>query len=246
MSSNYDFSGRNILVTGAGSGIGRALCEDLYKARAQVYAVSQTQKKLDSLKAACPGVETVCVNLSDWDQTREKLEALPPMHGLVNNAGTSVLSSFLEAKPEEFDSVFACNVRAVLNVSQIVAKKMIDNKIKGSIVNMSSQASRAALQDHVVYSSSKGALDSMTANGALELGPHGIRTNCVNPTVVMTAMGREAWSDPAKGGPMLAKIPLGRFAELEDVVRPTMFLLSDDSAMLNGIILPVDGGFLAT
>lgn len=189
---------------------------------------------------------TVCVNLSDWDKTREVLSALPPMHGLVNNAGISTLSSFLEASPEDFDRIFACNVRAALNVSQIFAKKMIENKIAGSIVNVSSQASRAALKDHVIYSSSKGALDSMTANGALELGPHGIRVNCINPTVVLTEMGRMAWSDPAKGGPMLAKIPLGRFAEVEEVVKPTLFLLSDDSSMINGIILPIDGGFLAT
>jgi len=246
MSSNYNFSGRNILVTGAGSGIGRCICEGLHKAGAKVYAVSQTQKKLESLQAECPGMEIVCVDLSDWDKTREVLSTLPAMHGLVNNAGISALSSFLEATPKQFDEIFACNVRAMLNVSQIVANKMIENKIKGSIVNMSSQASRAALKDHVIYSSSKGAVDSMTANGALELGPHGIRVNCLNPTVVLTDMGRMAWSDPAKGGPMLAKIPLGRFAEVEEVVGPTLFLLSDDSSMINGIILPIDGGFLAT
>jgi len=246
MASNYNFSGRRILVTGAGSGIGRSICEDLHKAGAKVYAVSQTQEKLISLQGEFPGLETVCVDLSNWDKTKEMLSALPSMHGLVNNAGTSVLSSFLDATPDQFDRIFACNVKAALNVSQIVAKKMIEDKVKGSIVNMSSQASRAALRDHVIYSSSKGALDSMTLVGALELGEKGIRVNCVNPTVVMTAMGRMAWSDPVKGGPMLAKIPLGRFAEVEEVVKTTLFLLSDDSSMINGVILPVDGGFLAT
>ena len=77
-------------------------------------------------------------------------------------------------------------------------------------------------------------------------GPKGIRTNCVNPTVVMTAMGRKAWSDPVKAGPMLARIPVGRFAECEDVVNAIMFLLSDKAGMCNGTMLPVDGGFLST
>ena len=80
---------------------------------------------------------------------------------------------------------------------------------------------------------------------ALELGPKGIRVNAVNPTVVNTEMAKVAWSDPAKAGPMLARIPQGRFAEVEDVVNPVMFLLSDNSDMINGTMLPVDGGFLA-
>ena len=81
---------------------------------------------------------------------------------------------------------------------------------------------------------------------ALELGPNNIRVNAVNPTVTMTAMGKVGWSDPAKAGPMLAKIPLGRFAEVEDVVNCILFLLSKKAAMVNGVTLPIDGGFLAT
>lgn len=80
---------------------------------------------------------------------------------------------------------------------------------------------------------------------ALELGPHGIRTNCVNPTVVLTDMGRLGWSEPAKAQSMLSKIPLGRFAEVQEVVDAVVFLLSDRASMINGVYLPVDGGFLA-
>ena len=91
------------------------------------------------------------------------------------------------------------------------------------------QASQAALADHVVYGMTKASLDMLTKIMALELGPLGIRTNAVNPTVVMTAMAKVGWSDPAKAGPMLAKIPLGRFAEVEDVVGPVLYLLSGKS-----------------
>lgn len=107
------------------------------------------------------------------------------------------------------------NVKAVFNVSQVVAKDMVDKGIKGSIVNLSSQASQAALLDHAAYCASKGAVDMLTKVMAMELGPHGIRVNSVNPTVTMTDMGRLGWADPAKAGPMLAKIPLGRFAGLK-------------------------------
>ncbi|XP_040091360.1 L-xylulose reductase [Oryx dammah] len=81
---------------------------------------------------------------------------------------------------------------------------------------------------------------------AVELGPHKIRVNAVNPTVVMTPMGQAAWSDPQKAKAMLDRIPLGRFAEVENVVDTILFLLSDRSSMTTGSTVPVDGGFLAT
>merc|ERR1712154_207026 len=104
---------------------------------------------------------------------------------------------------------------------------MMDEDQPGSIVNVSSQASQAALADHTIYCGTKGALDMITKVAALELGPHKIRVNAVNPTVTMTPMGKVGWSDPGKAGPMLAKIPLGRFAEVEDVVSCIIFLLSE-------------------
>ncbi|XP_046662831.1 D-erythrulose reductase-like [Homalodisca vitripennis] len=103
----------------------------------------------------------------------------------------------------------------------------------------------AALKDHVVYCGTKSALDSVSRVMALELSPHNIRVNTVNPTVVMTDMGRVGWSEPAKANEMLRKIPLGRFAEVDEVVNTILFLLSDVAPMVNAVTLPVDGGFLA-
>jgi L-xylulose reductase len=102
------------------------------------------------------------------------------------------------------------------------------------------------LRDHAAYCASKAGLDQLTAVMAVELGEYGIRVNSVNPTVVLTEMGKRAWSDPAKGGPMLARIPLGRFAECEDIASVVCFLLSDAGGMLNGLALPIDGGFHTT
>ncbi|XP_023331818.1 L-xylulose reductase isoform X1 [Eurytemora carolleeae] len=246
MAAKFDFNGRRVLVTGAGAGIGRGICKALYESGAEVYGVSRTQENLNSLKVECPDLVTVCVDLSDWDATRAALSLLPTMHGVVNNAAIAINGSCLTAKPEDFDKMYTGNVKQVLNVSQIFALKMIQDKIRGAIVNISSQASQAALKDHVLYCGTKGALDIMSKVMGLELGEHGIRVNCVNPTVVLTSMGKLAWSDPAKAGPMLDKIPLGRFAEIDDVVSGVLFLLSDQAALINAVTLPIDGGFLAT
>jgi L-xylulose reductase len=140
----------------------------------------------------------------------------------------------------------AINLRAVLVVSQIVAKGMIERGVAGSIVNISSMSSFQALHDHAAYAASKAGLDQLSKVMAVELGPHKIRVNSINPTVVMTEMGKRAWSDPRKGGPMLARIPLQRFAECEDIASVVCFVLSDGAGMLNGLALRVDGGFWAT
>lgn len=242
---SVQFSGRRALVTGAGQGIGRALAIKLTEMGAQVFALSRTKIHLDSLKAECPAITTVCVDLSNWDDARQAVSALTPIHLLVNNAAMASLDPVLDAKPEDFDASFNINVKSVMNVTQVVAGDLVARKQKGSIVNVSSQAGQRALKDHLIYCSTKGAVDMMTKVMALELGPKGIRVNAVSPTVVMTAMGKIGWSDPAKAGPMIARIPQGRFAEVEDVVNAVVYLLSDQSDMVNGHLLPIDGGFLA-
>lgn len=186
------------------------------------------------------------MDLADWEATERALSNVGPVDLLVNNAGVALLQPFLEITKEACDTSFNVNLRAVIQVSQIVAKGMIARGVPGAIVNVSSQASQRALTNHSVYCSTKGALDMLTKMMALELGPHKIRVNAVNPTVVMTPMGRTNWSDPHKAKVMLDRIPLGKFAEVEDVVDTILFLLSNRSGMTTGCALPVDGGFLAT
>lgn len=238
------FKGKRILVTGAGQGIGRAIAIELWRGGANIVALSRTKEHLNTLQGEYPSIDIAVVDVGNWHQTRKVVEELGHFDALVNNAGAAVIEPFLESSPESFDRIMNVNVKAVMNISQIVAKKMIENK-GGSIVNISSQASKAALKDHTIYSASKGALDAMSRVMALELGPHNIRVNCVNPTVIMTDMGRLGWSDPAKSQSMLSKIPLGRFGEVSEVVNAVIFLLSDKASMIHGVELPVDGGFLS-
>ncbi|XP_006886195.1 PREDICTED: L-xylulose reductase [Elephantulus edwardii] len=239
-------AGRRALVTGAGKGIGRSVVRALHAAGVHVVALSRTRADLDSLVRECPGVEPLCVDLADWEATERALSGIGPVDLLVNNAAVALLQPFLEVTKEAFDKSFEVNLRSVVQVSQIVAQSLINRGIPGSIVNVSSQASQRALTNHSVYCSTKGAMDMLTKVMALELGPHKIRVNAVNPTVVMTPMGRANWSDPQKAKSMLDRIPLGQFAEIEHVVDSILFLLSDRSGMTTGSTLPVDGGFLVT
>lgn len=150
------------------------------------------------------------MDLGDWHATKKALQNIGHIDGVVNNAGVALLAPFLEIKPEEIDDTFAVNVKGVINVSQIVAREWVENKTGGVIVNISSQASMAGFDKHAVYCASKGAVDALSRSMASELGPHNIRVNCVNPTVIMTQMGKIYWSNPATADPMRNKIPLGR------------------------------------
>jgi NAD(P)-dependent dehydrogenase (short-subunit alcohol dehydrogenase family) len=199
---------------------------------------------MDSLKKETDCV-TINADISDGGAARKAAGEAGAIDLLVNCAGIVILESFLETTVENFDETMAVNVRAAMIMSQVVARGLIDRKQGGAIVNISSVASIIGITDHTTYCISKGGIDQLTRVMALELGPHKIRVNAVQPVVTMTPMGRKAWSDPEKSGPMLAKIPIGRFNEPIDVANGVALLLSDQAAMINGVMLPVDGGFLA-
>ncbi len=239
-----EFAGQRILVTGAGKGIGRATAKMLAEHGATVVALSRTAADLDGLKAEI-GCETILCDLADPAAARQAAIAAQPLDHLVNNAGTTDLEPFLDASVETFDRLMNVNVKAPMIVAQETARDMIRRGRKGAIVNVSSMAAFQGLPDHVAYCASKGALDAITRVMAVELGPHGIRVNCVNPVVTLTPMAVKAWSDEGKAGAMLARIPLGRFVEPEEVASVILFLLSDRASMVTGQSMLVDGGFRA-
>lgn len=242
----FDFSGKKILVTGASRGIGRLLTKNLSSAGAEVYGLGSNKELLDSLKEECKNVHIVQVNLADWDATRAALEQLPAMDGLVNNAAVSYdWVPSLDASKEVMDKTFAVNVMAPVNVTQVIGKKMAQAGKGGSIVNISSINGLNPMRECMAYNMSKAALDMMTKQFALELGPHNIRVNSVNPTVALTDMGIEFWSEPVKEAKLKGHTPLGRFAEVQECVDPIMYLLSEHSSMVTGTMNPVEGGLLS-
>ncbi len=237
------FEGRSVLVTGAGKGIGRATVKLLHEEGAEVVALSRSQADLDALADEF-GCRTLAVDLADAEATRAAAREALPVDLLVNCAGIAELAPFLDASVEAFDLTMAVNCRAPFILSQEYARARIAAGQGGAIVNVSSISSFIGFADHAAYCASKGALDGLTRVMANELGRHGIRVNGVHPVVTLTPMAVKAWSDPAKSGPMLSRIPLQRFVEPEEVAAVIAFLLSDEAAMVNGIDMPVDGGFL--
>ena len=244
MNATFDFSGRSVLVTGASSGIGRATVEALCASGASVVAAARNVNELARL-AEETGCEPMMLDVSDESAIDDALGSLDAFDGLVNCAGIALLERAVDTTGASFDHVMGVNARGAVLVAKHVARGMIDAKRAGSIVNVSSQAALVALDDHLSYSASKAALDAVTRALCIELGPYGIRVNSVNPTVTLTPMAVQAWSDPAKRDPALKAIPLHRFAESAEVAAPIMFLLSDAASMISGVCLPIDGGYTA-
>lgn len=238
-----EFEGKSVLLTGAGKGIGRATAKMLAERGAHVVAMTRTKEDLDSLEREI-GCRPIVVDLAQADATREAARAALPVDYLVNCAGTTALDPFLDVSAETFDWIYAVNARAPMIISQEYARDRVSRGLPGAIVNVSSISSFIGFADHAAYCASKGALDGLTRVMANELGRYGIRVNTINPTVTLTPMATKAWSDPAKAEKMLSRIPLGRFADPEDIAEVILYLLSDRAAMLNGLTMPVDGGFM--
>jgi len=115
----------------------------------------------------------------------------------------------------------------------------------GRIINITSVHEDWPMPGNTAYCLSKGGMRMLTRTAGVELGVHGIRVNTVNPVVTLTPMAEKVWSEPEKSGPMLARIPLQRFVQPEEVARTIAYLLGSDSSMVNGVSLAVDGGFQA-
>lgn len=237
------FEGKRVIVTGAGKGIGRVTAEMLIKRGAHVVALTRSAADVASLRDEM-GCEAIQVDLADANGTRKAAIAALPADYLVNCAGTTELQSFLETTVEAFDHLHAVNTRAPMIVAQEFARSLIARGLPGAIVNVSSIAAFIGIPDHASYCASKGGLDGLTRVMARELAPKGIRVNGVHPTVTLTPMAIKAWSDPEKAEPMRDRIPAGRFVEPAEVAEVILFLLSDAAAMVNGISMPIDGGYM--
>ncbi|XP_018009274.1 L-xylulose reductase-like [Hyalella azteca] len=235
------------------TGIGRATALRLAELGAKVYALSLVQAELDSLHAENPAIVTLCVDLQDWEATREAVKKVTPIHLLVNIAVVFKWSPILKTSLADVNASLDVNVKGVLNVSQVVASDLITRGEKGNIVNMSSIGGQKPMIQTGIYSACKAAVDSFTRSMALELSSKGIRVNAVCPTLVtdtfsgqVMAPNRKNTETGAGNELLMARTPQGKFPCRNDVVNAVVYLLSDYSDLVNGHLLPVDGGFLCS
>lgn len=232
---------KNVLVTGAAGGIGRAIVSLLLE---RGWAVTASDRDASALASAYEDSPVRRFVMDVRDEAQVKAIADWDLDAAVNNAGWgATLAEPTEVDPDVIDRAFAINARGTLLVTKHAARAMIRGGKGGAIVNLSSQAAIVALPGHTVYAASKAAVDSITRTSASELGRYRIRVNAVNPTTVLTPMSLAHWSQPEIEGPFLAAMPLGRWATERDIAGPVAFLLSDDAAMITGVSLPIDGGY---
>ena len=244
--------GKRALITGATKGIGADIAVTLARAGADLILSGRNKVELDEAAATLgrehgTRVATVVADLADTDGpealARAAADAFGGLDILINNAGISYPHSVLDLDTEQYDAVLNVNLRAPALLAARVGSIMVEQGTGGSIVTVASAAALAPLREHYSYCASTAGLVMATKVLALELGQYGIRANSVCPTVVLTEMGQRVWGEETKAAPMLARIPLGRFAIPQEVSNTVLWLASDAASMISGVDLPVDGGY---
>ena len=153
--------------------------------------------------------------------------------------------SFLDTKERDLNYLISLNIKSVINITKSVVQKMLDKKIKGSIINVSSQMGHVGAVNRTTYCTTKFAIEGFTKSLSIELAPYGIRVNSICPTFVRTPMTDPFLQDKKFKKEVLSKIPLKRLGRIEDVMGSFVFLASESSSLITGISLLVDGGWTA-
>jgi NAD(P)-dependent dehydrogenase (short-subunit alcohol dehydrogenase family) len=244
--------GKRALITGATKGIGADIARAFASAGAALVLSGRDDAELSAASTALADqfgteIHTAAVDLARPDGPTELAQragdALGGLDVLVNNAGISHPQPVVDTDPALFDATITVNLRAPALLASAVGAAMVSQGTGGSIITVASAAALAPLPDHYAYCASKAGLVMATKVLARELGPHGIRANSVCPTVVLTEMGQRVWGAQTKAAPMIARIPLGRFAVPREVSDTVVWLASDAASMINGVDIPVDGGY---
>ena len=245
--------GRVALVTGAGRGLGEGIAKFLAAAGAEVVLVARTQSELEAVAAdirASGGQARVSsCDVTDSAAIRALIDGLPTLDIVINNAGTNFPEPLLQVSDEHLDAMLDLNTRAVFVVAQAAVRKMLqlpDRAARGGVViNISSQMGHVGSPNRTVYCMTKHAVEGLTKAMAVELSGQGIRVNSIAPTFVDSPLVRRIVDTPEKSRFVLANIPAGRMANVQDIAAAALYLASPAAAMVTGTCLKVDGGWTA-
>ncbi|EAC9527506.1 SDR family oxidoreductase [Listeria monocytogenes] len=243
---DFNITDKVAVVTGAASGIGKAMAE-LFSEKGAYVVLLDIKEDVKDIAAKINPSRTLALQVDITKKENiEKVVAeikkvYPKIDILANSAGVALLEKAEDLPEEYWDKTMELNLKGSFLMAQIIGREMIATG-GGKIVNMASQASVIALDKHVAYCASKAAIVSMTQALAMEWAPYNINVNAISPTVILTELGKKAWAGQV-GEDMKKLIPAGRFGYPEEVAACALFLVSDAASLITGENLIIDGGY---
>ncbi len=244
--AEFSLEGKTAIITGGAAGIGYETAKFFVKKGVNVILADLNPNVREIAKELDRNAIGIAGNITSKEDRENVLKQAIQTFGkvdiLINCAGIVALDHAEIIGEDLLDKTMEINFKSSFMMAQLVGKYFIDNEISGSIVNMASQAGVIALDKHVAYCASKGAIISMTQVMALEWGKYGIRVNAVSPTVVLTELGHKAWDGPV-GDAFKKEMPSERFAEPDEIAGVIAFLCSGAAGMITGHNLLIDGGY---
>lgn len=242
---NQSFDGTIAVVTGAASGIGYTVAHHLAERGARIVGVDLSDR-VGELVTELPGTghHGIVKDLTDpaaaTEVIAETVEAIGVPQVLVNSAGLALLDPAVDVSAARWQRTIDVNLSGTFYMAQAAGRVMLEAGY-GRIINLASQAAVIGLDQHAAYCASKAAVIGLTHVLSLEWAPHGITVNAVSPTVVETPLGKAAWAGE-KGELAKRSIPVGRFAQPEEVAALIAFLAGVDAGMITGANYLIDGG----
>lgn len=247
-----DLSGKSAVVIGGTSGIGRAIALGLAKAGANVAPTARRVELVDQLASEIESLGRKSLRCPSDVHDRASLEQLlteacahfGKVDILVNCAGRIKRAPTLDFPEDDWNAILETNLTGTLRAVQVFGRHMLERGY-GRIVHIASIASFVALYEVAAYAASKAAVASLTKSLALEWGPRGVCVNAIAPGVFPTDLNRSLLEGTARGREFLARIPMKRFGNVEELCGAAIFLSSDAASYVNGEVIVVDGGFMA-